>query len=1013
MARFSLAHFSLLAVSLALAPAAAGQGQVDPTLTVNGVTSSDNSAVPHLTKYQPLTIAMTGTPLAPFALLMSGDAYDGTASVPPEPNITDGFFLKPWTPVAGVFSPIHPVFDGIGMAYIEAHLADYSPVDFLPDTASPIFRFDASGNFTLHGITPPIAYLADLNATPPNGPTDPIVLPLESVPPTTVALYLQIVSLDMVTLGIREGNGMKVIFDEVVFPGSVAYCEGQSVTLTTYTLGSEQSLGTLVHTDMSAGNPQGLTAAPEFSANGFPGQTDIWMITLAGAAEVSPPSLPPNGDGGEAANPVDPDVDYNIRIAQGYYSDIEVFTHLRPARNNENFEYPRIALPGNRELFHWRKGIVANPALSEYGFGVLFKDTNTFRNLTPAGCPSGPFTESATRSPWEVEVGVSPDGDRAVAILDKTGTSYDRVFLLNLEPGGVFSNGWPVMEATNPSTSLFARIFDESISFVSDGLGGWVVFFNSTNSTSTSVAIYPNRTWRVHADTSVITAVLPSTGLTPARIDRNMHTSADRNVLCVMAGASATAENMIAVTNVTAFGSHTILDITQFPSNTGLLEANDATEGKGSFVHLSKDGSLIAFARTDGTRSFPLVARTDGSTKGHVNDLVTDITNGGLYDTAVDFSNTMEPFLTDDNGFLMFYQGLNQAGFLNDRHDLFVVDLSLLQTRNLTRSITGLDYNSQTSTKAYYGPWDPLAADERPDVDPGGWFLSRDRSQRYVLRDRHGIPGKQGGFNVVGVSVGPTPGGGAPNFNMMNVTGTEFEPYFGGALPTIGAPNIATNVGPITEPTPGYLRLRRVGGAGVLKDFYYFTARLANAVAGEETIEHLFLFDGSNPGPALRISNYGLSSTPIAVTAGTTIENVVPSKVEPKVAYILNRGGAATTVTHEVIVQDLAAYATPVQIPDPDNNPSTPPEFNRLITFGSIHWLSSTPAGLVFAAGSVLRPASSGTGSTDGVGGGDDSRNPINASPYFYSFLEPTFERKLTYDAAGSNRRAVFIWNVK
>lgn len=237
------------------------------------------------------------------------------------------------------------------------------------------------------------------------------------------------------------------------------------------------------------------------------------------------------------------------------------------------------------------------------------------------------------------------------------------------------------------------------------------------------------------------------------------------------------------------------------------------------------------------------------------------------------------------------------------------------------------------------------------------------------------------------------------------MTGTQFEPSFLSGFPSFGTEDIITDGSFIVGHDPDFLRLRRVGGVGVLRNFYYMIARVAEAPPGENTIEQLYLFDGNNPTPAFKLTTHGLSGNPV-VEPGATINCVTPSKVESKVAYILSKSPSAV-VNQELIMQDLDAYAVPKRVPDLGSGFT----FDRLITFGSIHWLDSVPGGFVFMEGATPRPA--GSPSTDGISVSTDVRNPIDAIPYFFDVLESDTVYKIVADPNPGLMRSGIIWNVE
>ena len=971
---------------------ASGTAGEAPVLTINGVTSADNSAVVHLIRQGPLEINLSGTPGHRFGLFLSGDA-DGA--------INNGFFLKVWEPDLTTDSPVHSVFDGIGIDLVAANLPGYTTADFWGGIPAPFFVFNGSGSFHLSGKVPSQAFLADTDPSGATGPDNPILIPLESSAGNTVHLFFQVVSLDPSGTDFRIGNGIEAIFDEQLYNGVVHYSEGQDFNLTSFTMGSKQTFGNLYDLDLSGGpvSPLDQTGS-DFSSDGFPANMDVWMITLAGESEVIDASTPANAPLGTETNPDDPDTHYTD--IHDYASGLEFLAGTRPERNNENREYPRISLPGNRELFHWRKG--GSPV--QYGFGVLFKGSGKFRNLMPTGTVGLPFTETDTRSPWEVEVGVSPDGNRALVVLDASSAGFDQIYLLNLEDNGVFGNGLPNMPVVPGGiSSLFRRSFEESIAFVADGSGGWVGFIESTDSTSTDVGLYPNYLFRIDATNGSVFSVLPGGGHSISRLDRNTYVSDDRNALCVIGGNSSSDEEVYSITNVTRF-SHALVAIAGFDSNTKLMESNDARDGRAGWGHLSKDGSLFAFARAEGADNYPLIARTNGADAGSLETPVKDISFGGLFDTDSDYPNCQELFLTDDNETLLFFQGLTVSGSNQDRLDLFSYNRSSGVIHNLTRTINGVDYTGAGSL-AYSGPWDVPAGSvttDRSRFDPGGSFLNPDRTQRYYFRALRSVAGQLDRLNLIAISQEAS-----ADFELTNVTGTELEPRWGSPPPSHGAPDVKLIVQSGVEQTAGGMRIRRIGGTGVLKDWYFMTALLSDAPTPVALMEQLFMFDGSHPGPALKLTHYGTAMSPFTVLNNSRIVNVTPSRSDAKVGYIVNNGGSIYVSTQALIVQDLGSYGTPVCVP----NPGSVPVFNKSYAAGSLHWRKVLPSGLVYVRGTVVRPTGIGAGSTDGIATGIDVYNPIDASPYFFTFEKPTLETAITVAAGGANRRASFIWGVR
>lgn len=975
----------LIALLVAAAAGRTAHADVDPVLTINGQTG-DNTTVAALPRLGPLEIRIDGTPGAPFALLLSLGA---------DTQKTTGFFLQRHVE-PGISSPIHPVFDGIGAGFLEQALG-LPPGDLLAVPVSPLFVIPPSGSFVLKGLTPPLAVLVDEDPQPPFGPSSPIVLPLEP----GAELFLQVVAVDTQTLDLRVGNGMKITFEEPALGATIAYSQSPiSNSSSDLTLPTKQSLGTLSDSDLGAGPMPTFSTAQDFSG-AFADNVDLWAIALGGRQEMYPTSIPADG-----MSPVD----NRIKELQGYPSSLEFLTGSQPARDNENFEFPVIVLPGNRVLFHWRAlGVGLDSMKHYYGFGILFRDTMTWRNLTPPTVPQfEDFTESPTRSPWEVEVAVTPDGNRAVAILDRSADSFDRIFLLNLEEdlqAHPLANGSTIIEIQIPFSNDFRRVWEEGIRFLKDTNGNWVGLIPSTTSSSTSETITPNRLYRFNAQTGSGTAlkVLPGGPfLTIAHIDRVGIVNEDRTVFCTIAGPSQTAEQVFAVSNVTPF-SHSLIDTTAFPGNTVLADSFDVSDGVHNYMDLSKNGSVFAGAiQFTSSERRPIVTRTDGSKAGTIQPLVKDQNQGGLFDLD-DFEACNELHLTDDGGHLLFHQGVEKGGATSDWHDLFVANLSSGQILNLTRTLGGPNYEGDTPL-AYFGPWDVAnPTEDHPNIDPGGVFRSFDRRWLFEFVDRTFSNAAIDAFNLIAISIGDDPILGEPTFEIVNVTGNEFEPSFGAPVPGFGAPNIVVG-GFLSEKTANGLFVRRAGGTGPLADFYFMTATVKDEGAGQ----HLFAFDGTDPGPAVRLTQYSSTSSPIAASDKPGIRNVTVSPHDAKVAYVLQfEVTKPKDPNHELVVQDLNHFAVPMRIPDGAVT------FDRAVLGGGVRWIPGVPGGLVYAAGHTPRPKSGGVPATDGVTTDQDPFNPIDPGVFFVDFLDPSTEVPLVPALGANEFRQVAIYGVK
>jgi len=924
---------------------AAPASGADPVLTINGVTG-DNATIAPLSRLEPLQISVTGDPGAPFALLIS------LAADTSKPN---GWFLEPFV-ADTVFSPIHPVFDGIGSAVIASALR-LPTSDIIADSPAPVFTLGATGSFVLNGVVPPVALLSDTDPattpTAPFGPGNPIVLPLDD----PVDLFMQVVSFDPLATTLRVGNGVTLDFGSPMHPAVISYAEsvGTDATL----LAERQTLGTLSSPDLGGAVSPSFSVAPGF-ASSFVDATDVWMIQLSGPSELVQQAAPP-GD--------DPDGSTSLGALQGAPPEPEFATGARPSRDSQNPEFPRIRLPGQRQLFHWRNRTASPPA---YGFGLIHEQTGEIVNLTPPAF--GIFRGTATRSPWEVQVAVSSDGNRALVVLDESTSSHDRAYLLNLEPGGVFPTGFAAAEITPAGGAEFGTAFESGATFLRDDVGGRWVAIPAAVDPSASISAFPDRLHLAAADgVDLLTDVFPGPGSAAVtRIDRTLVLNGAEDVLCFIAGASAESENVFSLTGLAADGSHAITDITGFNSS-ALGEATATTDGSTVATALSHDGSKFAGVRMTSSGMVPFTARTDGSGAGTISDLVVDIALGGKFDLDhFDYSTGL--FLTDDGGHLLFHQGLKKNQF-SDVTDQFVVDLSSGATTNLTRTISGPGYDGNLTARLS-GPWAPTAPAFRPTVAYGGSFLGPGRQWRFFFRSFKEFTGSDR-LDLYAISRRTPLGQIAPTFELVNVTGAEFEP-FPGVVPSAGAPSIRTDAGFVQPFTPDFYRVRRFGGENVLKDFYVMTARLVGALPGEAQIDHLFLFDGANPGPAIQLTAFSPVTAPIAVAPTTRIESVTPNPADLSIAFALDLDGDQATADQELIRLDLASFGAVTRLPE------GPIAYDRAITRGSIHWLGATQPGLVWSEGSVPRPDAT----TDGIDADPTVAVPIDATPLFLDLTD-------------------------
>lgn len=966
----------------------------NPTLTINGTTSADNNAVAHMKRVTPFTISMSGTPNAPFALLLSGEALDG--SPVGESDVNTGFYLSPWQPGGGVNSPIHPVFDGIGTTNIATKLGQ-STANFVADTPSPIFRFNANGTFSLTGITPTTAFLLNTGAG-----SNPIVLPLESISPNTIALYMQIVELDTQTLALRVGNGMKVVFDPLEFPGTISYSEGTDSNVNSLVLAQRQTLARIVDPNLIDGTIITPVETDTFGASST-ANIDAWLIELAGVHPVYPASHYSTVLESQTSwSTEDPNLAANqnplkTRAQTLRASGVEVLSGTTPALNNDNPEFPRIELPGNRALFCWRNG--ANAGAPSYGFGVLFKNTGTFRNLIPASF--GTFTGTATLSAFEWEVGVTPDGNRAVIVQSTAGV--DRLFILNLESTAT-TTITEVVNATVPGD--FTTLFEESLSFVSDGQGGWVGVIMGNTASGTN--LQPNRLYRFNLQGAPnLTRLLPSAAAPDngiIRIDRQPIVSQDFKRLCLVAGTGTTQEQIYCLRNVTPT-THTIQNITGLNFVT-LGEFNDGRDGLNGRAAFSPDGSVFAFVRNNGTQNTPMFARTDGTSFGLVTDLMVSVGLGGDWDIIGDFKNSRDYFIAADNNTLLFQQGFEVTGASSDRMEIFSMQLNTATPFNLTRTII-----LNTQDEEAFGPFDVPAVSvnfNRPTFDPAGSFLSPNGKYAYYFRDGHGLSTIDGipfdRFNLLAVNI-DSDGNSTPSLEITNVTGKEFEPFFQSGVPITFTEDMIGRGNLFTEGLAFDHQLRHLGGSGPFSTFYAMIGRKASPlVAAELDIDQILLFDADNPGPGVYLTSFSTSSSPIAVNTGARMSNLIPSLTEPKIAFALDRDGVGASFNQDVMVIDLENFGNPIRVT------SGGAAFGKLLTRGSMHFLPTSPQALVYAFGTIARPS---TGSIDGNSAltTADPNNPIDASAFTYRFDTAT-SSPVAPDPTVGFRRGVMVWGV-
>lgn len=1001
--------------SVAILPSAYGQTQ----LIVNGVPNppvSTNDAVPHLKKGGELTIELRGKPNAPFALLLSGDANDGS---PGEPFVLNGFFLKPWVDSqAQLFdSPIHPVLDGIGTDYIRQSLngqglASLGADDLLPDVPSPLFKFDAQGKFSLSGEVPLSVALINLLGNPTR-----LQIPLESTQSQTIALYMQIVEFDVASSNVVVGNGVKLVFDPLTFEGDIAYAEGTDPIPGTTNVTHRVVPSTIADANLADGSPASPVSASDFAF--ATAGLDFWMICLGGNHELYDASNPPNNFLG-ISNPNDPDAVTTMQAMQSQASGIDVFATDRVARNNENREFPRIMLPGNRELFHWR-----DAATNQYGFGILFRDTNTWRNLTPLSAnPSDNFAFTNLNpniSPWEYEISVTPDGNRAIAVLDQNATSTDRVFVMNLEPNGVFSNGKPIFEAAPllGDGAWFTRVFEESISIASDGQGGWVTFFGTSNSSTQGLGGYPVRIYRTNvADSGAVPSLVQAP--TIQRLDRMMIVSPDRTKVAFVAGTVSQSlasqnEDVYVIDNITA-NSQTVSDVTGVVGTFSIGESNESSNGALGLFRFAPDGSRIAFAREFGTTQRLLrTVATDGSEAGTTADLIVDLAQGGPFD-LLDFPVGRDFQFSKDGEHVVFFQGAFASLGLLDRMDLFTVDLTTTVVRNLTR--TGGSGVSGTPFTAL-GPWDPpsVVSEFRPNIEAGGSFKSANGDYLYEFRELRGVVGQFDRQNLIALSIAPAGPGLPPSFEIVNITGTEFEAIDGAPVPTTGAPDMHTGGTLALDAFPEYHKVRRMGGTGPYSEHMLFVGRLGNVPLGDprEDVDQLWAFDPENPAPATVLTSFvqgqedGSGQLVVdstnKVSKGARISSVRGSPSSGRVLFVMQNGisGALSDDKQDLMLTALTGLPTPNRVPQ-----SALP-FTRIITAGSAMFGSDDIDGIVFCAGTLPRETVPGQAATiDSVSVTSDLQNATDVTPYFYRTIAPTSLSAILPLTSGSRGATIF-----
>ncbi|MCC7170047.1 MAG: hypothetical protein IT459_06345 [Planctomycetes bacterium] len=957
-----------------------------PRLRVNGVGAATNGAVAHAQALHELQIELRGTPGAAVALLVSADAFDGDPVG--EPIVANGAYLRPFV-APGVNAPLHALVDGIGAGAL-AGVFGVAPSDVV-STGLPQ-ALNGQGLLSLPTRAP-----SELTLVNSLTPGVPFLLPLESTSSATARIFLQAVERDPQTNQLRVGNGVIVVFDALDFPVRLAYSEGLDANPNGQAASDRQSLGTIGDANLGDATLAAFAIAPDFSG-AFGGAIDLWNIELAGTHDfvaqshasgtdplsTSWSSSDPDGPGNNASA---------LTAAHLRASGVGILAVDAPVLDVENHEFPRIRLPGHRQLFHWKQKIGGNPAA--YGFGVLFEETGTFRNLVPASF--GTFLGADTLSPFDWEVAVSPDGDFALVCLDEAGAPNDRAFLLDLRPTPGFPGGLPIVDVTPAVAADAVTIQEESFAFVDDGQGGFVAYFAS--STNSGTGLTPNRLSRAStAAPSAATRVLPTAGGPAAaltRVDRQGVVASDHRSLAVIAGTAAIGEDVYVISSVTRT-TETITNVTVFPSPTSLAEFGDARAQFGRRGTFNADGSRLAFAIQQGVISVPAVARTNGADAGLVVPLATAVTGGGQWDLIGDFRTFAEFVFTQDGSHLVVTAGFPVAGASSDRFDVFAIRIADGAAFNLTRTM-----NPSTLS----GPFDipaTMVNFDRPTVDPLGSMVTQDGDHFVFVRDSHGLSAINGipfdFANFVAIDLRNDPQTNAPSLRLTNITGAEFEPSFGVAPPSPNNTNVSTRGNLFTEAIAEDFQLRRIP-SGPLANHYAFTAR--PVVGGVVGAYELFAFDLDGSGEAVRLTQFG----GFAGTDGTPrIRNVVAHPFDATLAFTMDPDGASGPLSANVYT--IAAGA-PNAVAVTDPNAPLPHQ----IVLGSLAFTPTNPVGLVWAEGSLLESSAGAT--IDLVTSAELS--PIDAGVRFHRFALGATIPAQTFDVTSpipvGMRRSVMLWS--
>ncbi len=964
-----------LAAGFAAAIALAGVASAanTPRLRLNGVTAADNSAIAHATVGGPLTIDLRGTPNALFALLVATESN----------GALNGFFLKPSTGPSPLV-PIHPVLDGIGTATIAANLG-MPATAFVPDIANPAFHLGPDGRFVFSGRTPEEIALFDAA-----NPGTPLVLPLESPPGgPDVALFLQVVEIDPISGSMNVGNGVRIVFDPLVFQGELSLALASQPASPTIDgeIGLRNSLVEISDPNLGvAGSPPPVVAL-DFALS--PDVIDIYRIELAGIEPAMGASY------WSAPATIDQDSATAQQYVQAQASGIDVGAGVRPVRNNDNPQYPSVELPGGRGLFHYRD-VSTTP--SRFGFGLHDASTGLFRDLVPPAFASFFANGASAISPFEYQVVVSPSGDRALVVLEVLGTA-SRLFLLDLVPGSTFSNGFPVVEIALPAE--LTRVFDESFAILDAADGTELCLFAATTAANPQANTLPGRLYAVAMQEGATPTLLLPGGANPAiaQVGRLPIVSKDRKVACLRAGTSTASQNVFAVRASSATG-FTIVNCTgNLITSFSIAQWGNVTNGDFEVASITPDGAYLAFCTTSGPQSRPHVVKTDGSQAGSISPVAKYLTEGGLFDAA-DFGSCRALQLTSDGKYLVFALGFVIAGALGDRFDVFVVELATGTTRNLTRTIAG---------GSYLGPWDPQGdlTQTRPTIEIGGTFASPSGDWLYFFRERR-MPATAALFDLVAISMASGPGGAPPSFDLVNVTGDEFPPSFGAPPQVVTSPATTLGGSFINDPGVGGTRLRRFPSGHPLAGQMVFGAMLASLSGPTPAV--LLSFDAEQPAAATT-----LATVPIPSGGGllTRITDIAIDPLLPRVAFVADGDGLAGGAPNPGLGQDL--FVADAATPGPAAS-VTSSGFALAITAGSTRFGPPHPyqeSGILFAAGS----ATPSVYQIDAFVNPSIASNPIDADLFFHRFaigsVNPAVTVPVLAPIPPGNRRAMFLWSVR